>query len=70
MADPSAVLQSFAALMQEEDEVTESFLLAAIYAKAVHSDKSPQAIVEDLFKLLPTGSTWRSQRRALLEAIE
>lgn len=56
--------------MQEEDEVAEGFLLAAIYATSIHTEKSPQAIVEDLFKLLPNGSVWRSQRRALLEAIE
>jgi hypothetical protein len=66
MDETAAVIRSFAALLDAEDEVAHSFLLGALYVIAVVNEDSPRNVLEALFKALPDDETWPSLRDALL----
>lgn len=70
MDGTSAVIRTFSALYDAEDEVCVGFLLAALYVTAVTTDDTPRNVLDDLFKALPSDSTWPKLRAALMECLE
>lgn len=57
--------------MQQGDEsVADCFLVAAVYARAIRTERSPQDVVEALFKTVPDADSWPAFRDMLLVALE
>jgi hypothetical protein len=65
------MVKGFKALMASDDEtVADGFLVAAVYARAIRKDLSPQDVVEAVFKAVPTTEAWPAFRQMLLVALE
>lgn len=63
--DSSAVLRTVSALLDAEPEVAESFLMAAVYVRAIRSGEAPRSVVEQLFRAMPSDESWPALRVAL-----
>lgn len=70
MSEQDAVIQSLGALMGEEPEVGQGFLLASVYARALRTGQTPRNVLEDLWKVMPGSETWPQFRAALLQVLE
>lgn len=68
--DSTPVIRSFEALINEESEVADAFLLAAVYARSVQQDISPREVVDSLFRAMPSTESWPALRSALIAAAE
>lgn len=66
-ADP--VLTSLAALAPVEAEVADGFLIAAVYLRAMRTDRSPRDVLDALWKSMPAGDAWPGLRDALAELL-
>lgn len=68
--EQAALLNTAAALLRQDDAVAESFLLAAVYVRAIKTDETPRNIVDALFKALPSSESWPPLRDALLAVLD
>jgi hypothetical protein len=64
----NAVLRSTTALLEQEPEIADAFLLASVYCVAIRRGESPREICDRLFTSLPETSAWADLRDALLAA--
>lgn len=71
VVEANAVLKTFEALMGADDaEISDAFLMAALYSSAIRSDRAPRDVLDAVWKSMPSTESWPALRVALLSMLE
>lgn len=58
------------ALFENDPDVADAFLIAAVYCSAIRKDESPRTIADSLFQALPATGDWPGLRDAILLSLQ